>query len=80
MTYTTERIHWSNRLQQLVPFRLSYVRTWIAERELWRDFLVRAEELGSAQEPDPIEKQASNLNTVVRDGVEGEAHLEEVQR
>jgi hypothetical protein len=56
------------------------VRTWIAERELWRDFLVRAEELGSAQEPDPIEKQASNLNTVVRDGVEGEAHLEEVQR
>ena len=54
VTYTVERTHWSNRVQQFVPVRLTYSRTWIAERGLWSDFLVRAEELEGPQEPHPI--------------------------
>ncbi len=45
MTYTVERTRWSNRSQRFVRFRLTYRRTWMDQRELWRDFLVQAEEL-----------------------------------
>ena len=65
VTYTVERTHWSNRLQEFVPFRLTYLRTWIAERELWSDFLVRSQELESPQEPHPMERQSSNRAEVL---------------
>ena len=50
MIYTVEHTRWSICSQQFVRFRLTYLRTWMNERELWRDFLVRAEELKSPQE------------------------------
>jgi hypothetical protein len=47
MTYTIEVVRWSNRLQEYVLHRLSYARSWMPDRQLWRDFLVHAEELES---------------------------------
>jgi len=63
VTYTVERIHWCNRLQQSVLFRLTYLRTWIAERELWSDFLVGAEELENPQELSSNRAEASIAGT-----------------
>jgi len=45
MTYTIEAVRWSNRLQEYVFHRLVYARSWMPDRQLWRDFLVQAEEL-----------------------------------
>ena len=45
MTYTIEAVLWSNRLQECVFYRLIYARSWMPDRQLWRDFLVQAEEL-----------------------------------
>jgi len=45
MTYTIEVVRWSNRLQSYVFHRLISARSWMPDRQLWRDFLVQAEEL-----------------------------------
>jgi len=41
--YTVTRFLWSTALKQEVWFRLTYERTYLAERGLYRDQLVHAE-------------------------------------
>jgi hypothetical protein len=44
-TYTVEVVRWSRHLQCEVPYRLTFMQTWMPDRQLWRDFLVRSEEI-----------------------------------
>jgi hypothetical protein len=48
MTYTVERIRWSILLGKDTHYRLTYLRTWMPDQQLWRDFLLRAEEIRSS--------------------------------
>ena len=45
MTYTVEAVRWSHKFHANLPYRLTYERNWLEDRQLWRDFLVRAEEV-----------------------------------
>jgi hypothetical protein len=45
MTYTVEAVRWSHNVQAFVRYRVTYDRSWLPDRQLWRDFLVRAEEV-----------------------------------
>ncbi len=42
---TVEQIGWSIRSKSYARFRLTYLHTYIPERDCWRDFLVHSEEL-----------------------------------
>ena len=42
---TVVRIGWSIARKRYVRYRLTYTHMFIAERNLWRDFLVGSEEL-----------------------------------
>jgi hypothetical protein len=52
MTYTIERTRWSIHLRKDTRYRLTYLRTWMPNRQLWRDFLVQAEEIGHSAASD----------------------------
>ncbi len=46
--YIVERNAWSIKRRRDVHFRLTYERVFLPVQNLWRDFLVHCEELGSA--------------------------------
>jgi len=46
--YIVERNAWSIERQCDVHFRLTYERVFLPVQNLWRDFLVHSEEIGSA--------------------------------
>jgi hypothetical protein len=45
--YIVERNAWSIERQRYVHFRLTYERVFLPVQDLWRDFLVHCEEIGS---------------------------------
>jgi hypothetical protein len=46
--YTIERVAWSIEKHCYLRFRLTYSHSYLADRGVWRDFLVGCEELGTA--------------------------------
>ena len=46
--YTIERDAWSIERQRDLHFRLTYERVFLPVQNLWRDFLIHCEEIGSA--------------------------------
>jgi hypothetical protein len=46
--YIVERTAWSIERHRDVHFRLTYERVFLPGQNLWRDFLVHCEEIGSA--------------------------------
>jgi hypothetical protein len=46
--YIIERDAWSIEKRHAVHFRLTYGRVFLPVQNLWRDFLIHSEEIGSA--------------------------------
>jgi hypothetical protein len=46
--YIIERDAWSIERRRDAHFRLTYERTFLPIQNLWRDFLIHSEEMGSA--------------------------------
>ena len=46
--YIVEREAWSIERRHVVQFRLTYERVFLPAQNLWRDFLIHGEEIGSA--------------------------------
>jgi len=46
--YIVERDAWSIERRRDVHFRLTYERVFLPVQNLWRDFLIHSEEIGSA--------------------------------
>ena len=49
--YTVERNAWSIARRREMHFRLTYERGFLPAQNLWRDFLLNCEEIGSALPP-----------------------------